>query len=427
MSLAQGRHYLAIPGPSVMPDRVLNAMHRAAPNIYTGPLIDMTHSIVDDLKRVARTEQNVAMYIANGHGAWEAALVNVLSRGDKVLVLATGRFCIGWGEMAAKAGIEVDTLDFGRRSDIDLAQVEDALRADKTHSYKAVLSVQVDTSSSVLNDIKGLRDIMNAAGHPALLMVDCIACLGCDRFEMDAWGVDVMVTGCQKGLMTPPGMSFVYFSDKADRAREAADLVTHYWDWRPRVSPPEYYKFFDGTAPTHHLFGLREALDMIFEEGLEHVWARHATLARAVWAAFEVWGQDGPVELNITDPSKRSNAVTAVRATAPEGTQLRNWLSENAGVTLGIGLGMGTDEDPAGDAFFRVGHMGHVNAQMIMGVLGAIQAGLTTQNIPHAKGALDAATEVLASASFSELGNGQDRTVRQQRDSDCNNPAECCG
>lgn len=398
MSLAQGRHYLAIPGPSVMPDRVLSAMHQPAPNIYTGPLVDMTHSIVDDLKRVALTEQNVAMYIANGHGAWEAALVNVLSRGDKVLVLATGRFCLGWGEMATKVGVEVDTIDFGKRSDIDLAQVEDALRADKDHAYKAVLAVQVDTSSSVLNDIKGLRSILEATSHPALVMVDCIACLGCDRFEMDNWGVDVMVTGCQKGLMTPPGMSFVFFSDKADRARETAGLVTHYWDWRPRVAPEEYYKFFDGTAPTHHLFGLREALDMIFEEGLEHVWERHAILARAIWAAFETWGQGGPVELNISDPAKRSNAVTAVRATAPEGTQLRNWLSEHAGVTLGIGLGMAEPGDPAADAYFRVGHMGHVNAQMVMGVLGAIQTGLDVLKIPHAKGGLDAATAVLSKA-----------------------------
>ena len=398
MTLANGRHYLAIPGPSVMPDRVLRAMHRPAPNIYTGALVDMTHTIADDLKRVARTEQHVAMYIANGHGAWEAALVNVLSRGDKVLVLATGRFCVGWGEMAAKMGIEVETLDFGKRSDIDLAQVEEALRADKAHAYKAVLSVQVDTSTSVLNDIKGLRAAMIAANHPALLMVDCIACLGCDRFEMDEWGVDIMVAGCQKGLMTPPGMAFVFFSDKADAARESADLVTHYWDWRPRVTPAEYYRYFDGTAPTHHLFGLREALDMIFEEGLEAVWARHATLARAIWAAFDAWGQHGPLELNIIDPTKRSTAVTAIRATAPEGTQLRNWLSETAGVTLGIGLGMGTDTDPAGDGFFRVGHMGHVNAQMVMGVLGAIQTGLEALDIPHAKGALDAATAAMSAA-----------------------------
>ncbi|WP_224826508.1 alanine--glyoxylate aminotransferase family protein [Cognatishimia sp. MH4019] len=398
MSLANGRHSLAIPGPSVMPDRVLRAMHRPAPNIYTGPLVEMTHTIVADLKRVARTEQNVAMYIANGHGAWEAALVNVLSRGDKVLVLATGRFCVGWGEMAAKMGVEVETLDFGKRSDIDLAQVEEALRADKGHAYKAVLAVQVDTSTSVLNDIKGLRGVMNAAGHPGLLMVDCIACLGCDRFEMDEWGVDVMVAGCQKGLMTPPGMAFVYFSEKADAARETADLVTHYWDWRPRVNPEEFYKYFDGTAPTHHLYGLREALDMIFEEGLEAVWARHTTLAQALWAAFETWGASGPVELNIADPAKRSHAVTAVRVTAPLGTELRTWLTEHAGVTLGIGLGMASDADPGGDGFFRVGHMGHVNAQMMMGVLGTIQAGLAALDIPYSAEGLSAAAAVISKA-----------------------------
>jgi len=394
MSLAQGRHTLAIPGPSVIPERVLQAMHRPAPNIYTGALIDMTHSLVPDLKALARTRHNVAMYIANGHGAWEAALTNTLSRGDTILVLATGRFCIGWGEMAAALGVNVKTIDYGRQSDIQMDQVADALAADTDHKIKAVLAVQVDTSTSVKNDVPALRTTLDAANHPALLMIDSIACLGCDAFEMDEWGVDLMVTGCQKGLMTPPGMSFVFFNDRADAARGAANCVTHYWDWRPRMKPELYYQFWDGTAPTHHLYGLREALDMIGEEGLDHVWARHEKLAKGVWAACDAWALDGPLHMNITDPAKRSHAVTSIGIGAPHGTNLRNWLSEQAGVTLGIGLGMNTDEDPNSDGYFRIGHMGHVNTHMMMGTLGAIDAGLKALNIPHGKGALEDASGV---------------------------------
>jgi len=398
MSLAAGTHYLAIPGPSVMPDAVLRAMHRPAPNIYTGELHDIVDSLMPDLCAVARTSHRVAIYIANGHGAWEAALSNTLSRGDKVLSLATGIFTHGWADMAEVMGVRTERLDFGKRATFDLARVEEALAADRDHEIKAVMCVQVDTATSVRNDIAALRAAMDRAGHPALLMVDCIACLGCDPFEMDEWGVDVMVTGSQKGLMTPPGLGFVFFNDKADAARGEADLVTRYWDWRPRVEAAEFYKYFCGTAPTHHIYGLRAALDMIAEEGLPSVWARHDRLARAVWAAMEAWGQGGPLELNIREPELRSRAVTALRIGAPHGTALRNWVSEKAGVTLGIGLGMASPEDPASDGFFRLGHMGHVNAQMVMGALGAIGAGLAGLGIPHGPGALDAAAEVLSAA-----------------------------
>jgi alanine-glyoxylate transaminase/serine-glyoxylate transaminase/serine-pyruvate transaminase len=398
MTLANGRPYLAIPGPSVMPDRVLRAMHRAAPNIYHGELVDMVPGVVADLKRVARTAHHAAIYIANGHGVWEAALSNVFSRGDKALALATGRFTHGWTEMARKMGVDVEVIDFGRRSAIDLEAVAERLAQDKAQEIKAVLCVQVDTATSVRNDVAGLRRTLDAAGHPALLMVDCIACLACDAFEMDAWGVDVMVAGCQKGLMTPPGLGFVFFNDKADRARENANCVTHYWDWRPRVNPQGFWQYFDGTAPTHHLYGLRAALDMIFEEGLEAVWARHARLARAVWAAFDAWGAAGPVKLNVAEAGRRSHAVTAVRIGAPHGTALRTWVEENAGLTLGIGLGMETAEDPRSDGFFRLGHMGHVNAQMVLGALATIEAGLTAIGVPHGKGAVEAAAGVIAGA-----------------------------
>ncbi len=396
MSLSPGRPYLAIPGPSVIPDRVLRAMHRAAPNIYTGELVEMVPGIVRDLKSVARTNHNAAIYIANGHGAWEAALSNVFSRGDKALALATGRFTHGWSEMARKMGIEVEIIDLGRRSDIDIARLSSRLEADTDHELKGILCVQVDTASSVRNDVPALRAALDAAGHPALLMVDCIACLACDRFEMDAWGADVVVSACQKGLMTPPGLGFVFFNDRADRARETADCVTHYWDWRPRVAPQGFYQYFDGTAPTHHLYGLREALDMIAEEGLENIWTRHERLARAIWAAFEAWGADGPLELNIADPTKRSHAVTALRVGAPHGKSLREWVEREAGLTLGIGLGMETTDDPMSDGFFRIGHMGHVNAHMVMGALGAIEAGLYAIGLPHGKGALEAAAAVIS-------------------------------
>lgn len=397
MSLAHGRTHLAIPGPSVMPDRVLNAMHRAAPNIYTGELHELTRSLIPDLRSVARTAGHVAIYIGNGHAAWEAALANVAGPGDTVLVLATGRFGHGWGEMAAAAGITAETIDFGKRSAIDPDRAEAAFRADTAGRIKAVLVVQVDTSTSALSDVAAVRAALEAAGHDALLMVDCIASLGCDVFEMDAWGVDVLVAGCQKGLMTPPGLGFVFFNDKADAVRSKMGRVSSYWDWIPRSRPQEYYQYFCGTAPTHHLYGLRTALDMlVHEEGLQAAWARHATLARALWAAFETWGVPGGMELNIPVAEQRSHAVTSVRLPAPLATELRTWTEREAGVTLGIGLGMAPPGDPAAHGFFRVGHMGHVNATMVMGVLGTIEAAMVALKIPHESGGLSAAARVLA-------------------------------
>lgn len=396
-NLSHGRHTLAIPGPSVMPERVLQAMHRPAPNIYTGELVEMTHSIVPDLKAVAKTSGHVAMYIGNGHAAWEASLANVLSAGDKVLVPGAAQFSLGWAETARKRGLVVEQLDFGRRAPIDPQAVEAALRTDTAHEIKAVLVVQVDTASSAKSDLPAIRAAMTAAGHPALLIVDSIACLGCDDMQMDAWGIDIMIAGCQKGLMVPPGMAFVFFNDRAAATRQKMERVSGYWDWHPRANPENYYNYACGTAPTHHLYGLRVALDMILhEEGLGNVLARHATLARALWAACETWASDGPLELNMADPAARSNAVTALRIGAPHGTKLRDWLSEQAGVTLGIGLGMATDDDPNSDGFFRIGHMGHVNSHMLMGTLGSIDAGLKALDIPHGNGALEAASRVLA-------------------------------
>ncbi|GGD39664.1 pyridoxal-phosphate-dependent aminotransferase family protein [Sinisalibacter lacisalsi] len=397
MTLAHGRPYLAIPGPSVMPDRVLNAMHQPAPNIYEGALLDMVAGLAPDLKAVARTSGHVAIYIANGHGAWEAAANNTLRPGEKVLVLVTGRFGAGWGEVFTRQGVEVQAIDFGKRATVDPAQLEAALAADAAHEIKAVAVVHVDTATSVKNDIAAVRAVMDRLGHPALLMVDCIASLAVDRFEMDAWGVDVMVAASQKGLMTPPGLGFVFFNDKA--AARQVESPSFYWDWGPRANPAMFYQYFGGTAPTHHLLGLRAALDMIAEEGgIEAVWARHEKLARAAWAAFEAWGQEGRLELNIADPALRAHAVTALRIGGDDGSRLRAWVEQKAGLTLGIGLGMAEPDDPAWHGFFRLGHMGHINAHMMMGALGVIEAGFVALGIPHGKGALAAAAAVIAEA-----------------------------
>jgi alanine-glyoxylate transaminase/serine-glyoxylate transaminase/serine-pyruvate transaminase len=395
MTLSFGRNYLAIPGPSVSPERVLNAMHTSAPNIYEGGLVDMVADMIPDLKAVARTSGDVAIYIANGHGAWEGAAMNVLAPGDTALVLATGRFAALWGTICNRIGIETEVIDFGKTSGVDPTRVEEALRADTERRIKAVLTVQTDTATGVLNDIAALRAAIDAAGHPALLMVDCIASLGCDTYEMDAWGADVTVAASQKGLMTPPGLGFVFLNDKAKAAQN--ERVSYYWDWRPRIDPEGFYQYFGGTAPTHHLLGLRAALDLIAEEGgIEAVWHRHDVLAHAAWAAFEAWGQGGPMKINIADPAERSRAVTALSLGADNGTRLRRWVEANGGLTLGIGLGMSAPGDPKGDGFFRLGHMGHINPHMMLGALGVIEAGLKALDIPHGAGALSAAAEVIS-------------------------------
>ncbi|MBT7447304.1 MAG: aminotransferase class V-fold PLP-dependent enzyme [Tateyamaria sp.] len=394
-----GRQYLAIPGPSVIPEAVLQAMHRPAPNIYAGELVEMTATIVPDLLRVARTNGKVAMYIGNGHAAWEAALANVIASGDRVLVPATGHFAYGWAEMAKGLGAKVDILDFGKRNPIDINRIGDALRADKRHEIKAILAVHVDTSTSIRNNISALRSVIDSEGHPALLMADCIASLGCDVFEMDAWGVDVMVTGCQKGLMVPPGMAFVFFNEKAADARAKMLRVSRYWDWVPRANPEEFFMYWNGTAPTHHLYGLRTALDMLHAEGVEAVWKRHAVLASAIWAACDCWSSEGTLALNVVDEANRSVAVTSLFLGAPNGTALREWVGKNIGLTLGIGLGMAQPDDPDWHGYFRLGHMGHVNGHMIMGLLGGIEAGLSALDIAYGEGALNAAARVIAKGS----------------------------
>lgn len=399
MSLAHGRRYLAIPGPSVIPDRVLAAMHRPAPNIYEGALVEMVETLWPDLKSVARTAQNVAIYIGNGHAGWEATIANVFSRGDKAVALATGRFGEGWAEAARAMGVNVVMEDFGRSAAIDLERVERALRANP--DARAVMLTHVDTATSARNDIAALRKLMDDIGHSALLMVDCIASMGCDRFEMDGWGVDVALAASQKGLMVPPGLAFVWFSDRARAQAVNADLRTPYWAWEPRCGGTLFYQYFCGTAPTHHLWGLREALDMlVHEEGMEGAWARHAALASAVWAAADAWSTHGDFALNIADRAARGHAVTAMRLSGQDGTRLRQWCEHEAGVTLGIGLGMAEPGTPAGGAFFRLAHMGHVNAHMVLGALATMEAGMCALDITHGPGALDAAAGALAQTAI---------------------------
>jgi alanine-glyoxylate transaminase/serine-glyoxylate transaminase/serine-pyruvate transaminase len=392
MTLAQGREFLAIPGPSVIPDAVLQAMHRPAVNIYEGELEAITESLLRDLPALARTEGRAFIYIANGHGAWEAALANTLSRGDRALALDSGRFGLGWAEMARQMGVACDVLTAEPRRAIDPDRVEAALRADVDRRIKAVMAVQIDTASGVVNDIPAIRAAMDAAGHPALLMVDVIAAQGCVPYEMDAWRVDVTVGGAQKGLVTPPGLAFNWANERAFVASATADLRTQYWDWRLRVEEPHYRKYC-GTPPVHLLFGLRTAVDMLLEEGLEAVWARHATMAAATRAAVAAWAADGPLEFHVLEPAQRSDSVTTIVAPGVDVAAFRAFCQQRLGLVLGIGLG------ELGEHAFRIGHMGWLNPPMLMGALGAAQAGMAACGIPFGRGALDAAADVIAAGA----------------------------
>ncbi|WP_306031227.1 alanine--glyoxylate aminotransferase family protein [Stappia sp. MMSF_3263] len=391
MTLAKGREFLMIPGPTNVPDEVLRAMHRPAIDIYDGALLDVTDTCLADLKTVFGTEGMPFIYAANGHGAWEAALSNTLSRGDTVLVLDSGRFARGWGEMAAKLGLEVEVLAGDWRRSVDPQAVTARLAADTAGTIKAVLVVQVDTASGVINDIPALRRAIDAAGHTALFMVDTIASLGCVPFEMDAWGVDLTVTGAQKGLMTPPGLAFVAAGTRAMAAHESADLVTFYWDWTFRQGS-EHYQKYCGTPPEHLLYAFRQALDILLGEGLEAAHRRHALLAGAVRACLAVWAEGGAMEFNILDPRERSDSVTVMLTPGFDPKALKTFCQQTCGVTIGGTIG------EIGGQGIRIGHMGHVNAPMVLGTLGAMELGLAALKIPHGRGGLQAAIDHLAAA-----------------------------
>jgi alanine-glyoxylate transaminase/serine-glyoxylate transaminase/serine-pyruvate transaminase len=389
MVVRAGREFLAIPGPTTMPDEVLRAMHRPALDIYSDTMVQLTHSLLSDLSRLFATKGHSYIYIANGHGAWEAVLSNVLSRGDRILVLESGRFAVNWGNAAAAMGADVEFLKGDWRRAVRPAEVEARLRLDKEHTIKAILTVQVDTASGAINDIAAIGQAIKAAGHPALFIVDAVASLGCMPFEMDAWGIDVAMSGSQKGLMAPPGLGFVVANDRAREVHKTAGLRTPYWDWTERDGP-EHYRKYAGTAPVHLLFALRQALDMLFDEKLENVFQRHRLLAEAVRRAVAVWSEGQVLGFNIAEPGERSNTVTTVvMNNGYEPATLQRYCKDKCGVVLGVGIG-----DLSGQAF-RIAHMGHVNAPMILGTLGVIEVGLNALGIPHGEGGTEAAIKWL--------------------------------
>jgi alanine-glyoxylate transaminase/serine-glyoxylate transaminase/serine-pyruvate transaminase len=388
MSVSNGREFLSIPGPTNIPDAVMQAMARPAIDLYTGEMIGLTAGLQADLPKLFRTQGQVYIYAANGHGGWEAAVSNVLSKGDKVLVLESGRFAIGWGEMARMMGAEIELLPQDIRRAVDPAAVAARLTQDKGHSIKAILVVHIDTASGVVNDLVAIRNAIDAAQHPALLMVDAVASLGCVPLEMDAWGIDVTMAGSQKGLMTPPGIALVAASAKAKAAHKSAGLRTLYWDWTTRDGE-EHYNKYCGTPPMHTVFGLRKALDMIFAEGLDNVFRRHALLAEATRRAVARWEQGEVLTMNISNPAERSNAITNVLVQGRDPRQILDYCREKCGVVVGQGIGQ-----LSGKAI-RIAHMGHTNAPMVIGTLGAIEMSLKALKIPHGEGGVSAAVAYL--------------------------------
>ena len=385
MTVRAGREFLAIPGPTTMPDEVLRAMHRPALDIYSREMIDLSDGLHRDLSRLFATRGKSYIHIANGHGAWEAVLSNVLSRGDKVLVLESGRFALNWGLAARAMGAEVEVLEGDWRRAVRPEQVEARLKKDEGNEIKAILVAQVDTASGVVNDIEAIGKAVKASGHPALFMVDAVASLGCMPFEMDKWGIDVAMSGSQKGLMTPPGLGFVAANDRAQAVHKTANMRTPYWDWTEREGT-EHYRRYAGTAPVHLLFALRQAIDMLFEEGLDNVFERHRLLGEAVRRAVSVWAEGQVLSFNIAEASERSDTVTTVLVSGDhDPAKLHRYCKEKCGVVLGVGIG-----ELQGEAF-RIAHMGHVNAPMILGTLGVIEVGLTALEIPHGEGGTDAA------------------------------------
>ncbi len=381
-----GRHFLQIPGPTNVPDRVLRAIDR--PTIdHRGPAFaDMALGIFERLKTVFRTAGPVVMYPASGTGAWEAALVNTLSRGDAVLMFETGQFATLWRNMARRLGLEIDWVEGDWRHAIDPAVAERKLAADSGHRIKAVCALHNETSTGVTSDIAALRRAMDAAGHPALLMVDTVSSLASIDYRHDEWRVDVAVGGSQKGLMLPPGLAFNALSDKALAASKQAGLPRAYWDWGPMLDN-NARGFFPYTPSTNLLYGLDEALDMLLAEGLEAVQARHHRLGEATRRAVRAWG----LELCCLDQAAHSSTVTGVMM--PDGVDadaVRKVILECFDLSLGTGLGRMQGRQ------FRIGHVGDFNDLMLAGALCGIEMGLGLAGVAHKKGGVDAALEYLA-------------------------------
>jgi alanine-glyoxylate transaminase/serine-glyoxylate transaminase/serine-pyruvate transaminase len=392
MSLRATREILVTPGPTMIPDEVLAAMHRPTVDLYSEALHEVTLGCLADLGWLFATKGDLYIYAANGHGAWEAALTNTLSRGDTVLVLESGLFAKSWGEMAKMLGVMVEMLPRDWRRAVDPAWLRKELAADEDRKIKAILTVQVDTASGVRNDIAAIRQAIDEAGHTALLMVDVIASLGAIPFEMDGWGVDVAVGAAQKALMMTPGLAFVAANAKAKAVNLTAGLRTLYWDWQFRDGP-EHYKRYCGTCPEHLLFGLRKSLDLIKEEGLEAIHRRHRLLAEATRRAITVWAEGGALSFNIEKDDERSDSVSVVRLDSASAERLLAYCRNVCGVVLGVNIG------PLSGQGFRIGHMGDVSAPTILGTLAAVETGLAALSIPHGKGGVSAAIAYLAQAT----------------------------
>jgi alanine-glyoxylate transaminase/serine-glyoxylate transaminase/serine-pyruvate transaminase len=380
-----GRHFLQIPGPTNVPDRVLRAMDM--PTIdHRGPEFQaLGREILGGLREVFQTTGPVVVYPASGTGAWEAALVNTLSPGDRVLMFETGHFATLWRELATRLGLEIEFVPGDWRSGVDPAAAEALLRADAGQRIRAVCAVHNETSTGVVSDIPALRRAIDAAAHPALLLVDTISSLGSIDYRHDAWGVDVTVGGSQKGLMLPPGLSFNAVGPKALAAAKTARMPRSYWDWGAMLVP-NASGFFPYTPATNLLYGLREAIAMLREEGLGAVFARHARHAAATRAAVEAWG----LEILARDPAERSNALTAVLM--PEGhdaDHLRAIILEGWDMSLGQGLGRMKGR------IFRIGHLGDLNDLMLAGTLAGVELGLERAGIPFRRGGVQAALATL--------------------------------
>lgn len=387
MTVRRGRTHLHTPGPTPIPERVLAAMMRGGVEMAGDEFMDLTLRCFADLKTVFGTEGTLVGYASNGHGVWEAALVNVLDPGDRILAPETGNFSRGWRQMAESLGLVADTIPTDWRHAVRPEEVAERLRDDRDHRIKAVLMVHTDTATAINSDIAGIRRAIDEAGHPALYMVDTIASLATVDFRMDDWGVDVAVGASQKGLMTPPGLGFLAISEKAMAASEGAGMARNYWDWRTRDSEL-YYRWFNGTPPVHLLLALRAALDMVLEEGKEAIYARHERLAGIVRRAVEHWGQAGEVEINAVHPAERANSVTTIRLPpGVDGEMVRLATRERFDVVLGAGLG-----DLAA-CTFRIGHMGDVNEATLLGSLACTEKVLGELGVKLTPGGVMAAMD----------------------------------
>ena len=381
-----GRHFLQIPGPTNVPDRVLRAMDM--PTIdHRGPGFQaLGREVLEGVRNVFRTAGPVVVYPASGTGAWEAALVNTLSPGDRVLMFETGHFATLWRELATRLRLEVEFVPGDWRSGVPAAALEERLRADGGGAIRAVCVVHNETSTGVATDIPALRRAIDAAGHGALFMVDTISSLGSIDYRHDEWGVDVTVAGSQKGLMLPPGLSFNAISGKALAAHAESRSVRSYWDWSAMLGP-NASGFFPYTPATNLLYGLREAVHMLLEEGLDAVFARHARHAEATRAAVEAWG----LEILARDPAERSNSLTAVlMPVGHDADRFREVVLDGWDMSLGQGLGR------LKGRVFRIGHLGDFNDLMLAGTLAGVEMGLARAGVPHRPGGVQAALSRLA-------------------------------